>query len=119
MKILLISLIVCLTLAAPARAGDGPLLHAALIALSAAHGADLATTEYCLGRGTCRESNPVLRPFERQPLALGSIKMAVAAANVAILVKAHRSHPKIVLWIAAGEAAVFTAVALHNARLGR
>lgn len=59
----------------------GFLYKVSLVCSVAAHGADLAGTEHCLGAGKCREMNPWLARFE-QPAVFGAAKMGVATGGL-------------------------------------
>jgi hypothetical protein len=51
-----------------------------LVGAAAVHVADIATTQDCLSRQTCREANPVLKWANDQPAGLGLAKGALAGA---------------------------------------
>ncbi len=92
--------------------------RASMVAAVAAHGADLATTENCLGAGRCRELNKFLLRFD-QPGVFGAVKMGVAALSLWGVAKLHDSHPKIAQIVNWSTAAVFTGIAVHNTRVGQ
>lgn len=94
------------------------LFTASMIAAVAAHGADLATTEYCIGSGRCREMNPFLLRFH-QPATFGATKMGLAAAQLWLVSKMHELWPKAALFVNVATTGIFTAIAAHNARVGR
>src|SRR4051812_42325749 len=76
--------------------------HVALAAAATAQAADLSTTSYCLGQGTCHELNPVLRPFEHQPLMFGVVKTGMFVGLDLLTWKFHKDHPRIaaLIWTA-------------------
>ena len=95
------------------------LFRASLVAAVAAHGADLATTEYCLGAGKCREANPFLLRFD-QPAVFGAVKMGVAAVGLWGTAKLNDAgHKRWAVLVNLAQAGAFTAVAVHNARATR
>lgn len=89
-----------------------------LIAALMAHGADLASTEHCLGAGRCREMNAALARFE-QPAAFGAAKFGVAGAGFWAVDKLHETHPKLATAVNFAIAGTFSAIAAHNAQVGR
>lgn len=94
------------------------LVKLTLVAALAAHGADLATTEHCLGAGLCREMNPWLARFD-QPAAFGAAKMGVAALGAVVTLKIAEKHPRWAMVLNTAITSGYTAVALHNAQVGR
>lgn len=106
-----------LVLSAPARAQtDGRLVHASLVGYMALNGSDLALTEFCLGRGRCREVNPVFAPLSGNPAAFGALKMASASLTSWALLRTHRTHPRLAFWLSVAGSAWYTAVVVHNVR---
>lgn len=96
-----------------------PLLYKlSLVAAIAAHGADLATTEHCLGAGRCHEMNPWLARFE-QPAVFGAAKMGVAAGGLWGIDMFAEKHPKWATVINFTIAGAYTGIAIHNARVTR
>lgn len=95
--------------------------QAALVALLAAHGADVATTMAALHArpAQVREANPVFAPLAGRPAVFGAIVMGSAGATSWALVRVHKRHPRLACWIAAGGAVGLVGVARHNARLVR
>lgn len=89
-----------------------------LVLAMAAHGADLASTEYCLGAGRCREANPWLARFN-QPAQFGAAKMGVAGLGAWGSVKLHETHPTLAIVLNLAQAGAFAAIAAHNGRVGR
>lgn len=55
-----------------------------IVVAAAGHGADLATTEHCLGAGTCRETNPALMRFEN-PAVFGVVKAGVGTGGILLV----------------------------------
>lgn len=78
--------------------------------------ADLATTEFCIGRGSCEEANPIFRPLENKPLAMGIGKGAGAVLIGDVLLRQRKDHPKRTAVIAAALAGAYFGLAVHNAR---
>ena len=91
------------------------LLKLSFVFAIGAHGADLASTENCLGSGRCREMNPWLARFE-QPAVFGAAKMGVAGLSEWGIYELAKDHPKIAFWTNVAVGASFTAIAAHNAR---
>jgi hypothetical protein len=71
----------------------GFLYKVSLVCAVAAHGADLAETENCIGAGKCREMNPWLVRFE-QPATFGAAKMGVAAGSLILTDKVWQQESK-------------------------
>ena len=100
---------------APTASAEGRIYSLSLATAITAHGADLATTTYCLGAHTCREGNPFLEPFSRNPLAFGVVKMGGAALQLwAISRIENKKVATIANFVVTG---VFTGIAIRNARL--
>lgn len=90
-----------------------------LVAAVAAHGADLATTEFGLGTGRVREINPWLTRFSTQPAVFGATKMGIAAFGLWGTAKLHETHPRWALVANLAQTAAFSAIAVHNTRVSR
>jgi hypothetical protein len=116
MRTLALLVIVGLTLPSIGHAEErgARITHGLIGAYIAGAGADLSTTQRCLGAGTCHELNPALKP-----VLFGTVKMAVAAAIAAVLIKNHEQHPKVVRWIAGTLAASSVYIAVRNTRTAR
>jgi hypothetical protein len=111
-------LLVCLFLApTPLHAAD-TLFRISEVALIAAHGSDLATTQNCIGRGVCHELNPYLGRF-KEPLVFGAAKMGVAAGSIWLTDRLHEHHRFWAILVNAAGTSVFFTVAAHNARVSR
>ncbi len=111
------ALAVFVLIASSASAQDTA-FRASMVAAIAAHGADLATTENCLGAGRCTEMNQFLLRFQ-QPGVFGAVKMGIAALQLWGVAKLHETHPviaQIANWSTAG---IFAGIAVHNARVSR
>jgi hypothetical protein len=121
MRTLALLVIVGLTLPSIGHAEErgARITHGLIGAYIAGAGADLSTTQRCLGAGTCHELNPALKPLENKPVLFGTVKMAVAAAIAAVLIKNHEQHPKVVRWIAGTLAASSVYIAVRNTRTAR
>lgn len=87
-----------------------------LVFALSAHGADLASTEHCLGAGRCREMNPALARFT-QPAIFGAAKMGVAGAGLLGTHELHTNHPKLATVLNLAVGAGFSAVAYHNTKV--
>ena len=94
------------------------LLELSFVFAMGAHGADLASTEHCLGAGRCREMNPWLARFE-QPVAFGFAKMGVAAGSDLMVRKIAKTHPRLAVVTNLAIGAAFTGIALRNARVSQ
>lgn len=57
-------------------------------------GADVAMTMRCIGAGTCREANPLLRPLQDRPAWFGFAKAAVNTASIIAVYKWTKPHSK-------------------------
>ena len=112
-------LAVLLLLPSAARAQDRPLLKAALASYAALSVVDATQTGACLRAGTCREANPLLRPFAGSPGGLVTVKLA-ANTGVALTVwKLRKRHPKAALVLGIAAAVSQGIVVASNARQGR
>lgn len=94
---------------------DPAWLHGAIAAAVTASMTDLAVTEYGLGSGALRELNPVLR--QGGPVSTGIVKGATTASSALLLLKLHKTHPKIALIFALGETAFYSWATYHNYQL--
>jgi len=96
-------------------------IDASLIALAAAHGADLSATSYGIGAGKIREGNLLLAGFvsPTHPGYLGAAKMTIAGLQLWQLNGLKKKHPKLTLGIALADTVLYTVVAMHNVRLIR
>jgi len=115
MRIVILALALILS-ASTAHAEEDRLFRVSLVAAMAAHGADLASTEFCLGEGTCRETNKALARFSTQPATFGAVKMGIAALSLWGTAKLHDNHPKLATAINFGVTAFFSGVAVYNGR---
>ncbi len=111
-------LILLLLCASTARAQSQTAFRASLVAAVAAHGADLAATENCIGAGRCTELNPFLLRFA-QPGVFGAVKMGVAGLSLWATAKIYESHPTLAVWLNVAQCAGFSAIAIRNARVIR
>ena len=106
--------------ASPAAAQSEPAYRVSLAAAITAHGADLSTTAWCRGAGTCREVNPALRWAQDDAVALGLTKMGLAAG---LALASHKwikpRSRRAAFWFNVGQAVAFTAIAVRNARTTR
>lgn len=93
-----------------------PLYRVSQVTAIAAHGADLAETEHCLGSGRCVEMNPWLARF-KDPSAFGAAKMGVAALGLWATDKIPNRVVRIVVNF--GVASAYFSIAAHNSRVSR
>lgn len=89
-----------------------------LILALAAHGADLASTEHCLGAGRCREMNPWLARYHN-PAVFGAAKMTVAGGGLWATSELHKTHPKLAVLVNLAVAGGFAGVAVHNTKVSK
>ena len=115
------ALLLCALVLLPASVESQPLwaTNLAIGAQMTTAGADLAVTSYGLGAGAFREANPLLRPFEHQPVGMAIVKMGLGSALSYALVKRRAKNPKAVFWTAVGLTALNSYVVGRNARLLR
>jgi uncharacterized protein DUF5658 len=102
--------------ASTARAQADVPYRVSLAAAIAAHGADLATSEYCLGSGRCSETNSVMAHFSDQPAAFAAMKVGLTAVSLWCVSKLRENHRTLAIVMNYSMAAAFTAIAAHNAR---
>ena len=120
LRIITATVMIAAMFAAPAYAQSDRVLRVSFAAAVTAHGADIATSCYCLGAKTCHELNPALRWAEDKPLAFGAAKMGIATGTLlASAALARRGHRKTALIVNIAQAVVFTSIALRNARTTR
>lgn len=109
---LLVAAMLFLFVPSQLMAGEPWWYRASQLAAGAAHGADLATTEYCLGAATCRETNAALIRFSNNPLKFGVFKAGIATAGLIATDKiANRKLGAIVNYAVAG---FFFTIAARN-----
>ena len=89
------------------------LLKLSFVFAIGAHGADLASTEYCLGKGSCSEMNKFLARFN-QPAVFGGVKMGVAAGSEVGIYELSKEHPKLAFIANITVGTIFTGIAVHN-----
>jgi hypothetical protein len=94
------------------------LLKLTLIASLAAHGADLASTQFCLGAGRCHEMNPALARFE-SPAVFGAAKMGIAGLGTFGSMKLQENHPKLAIVLNVAVTGAYSVIAYHNSQVGR
>lgn len=94
------------------------LLKLSFIFAIGAHGADLSTTMYCLGKGTCKEVNMILARIE-SPKYYGGFKMGVAGGSEVLVYNFSKEHPKWAIVINSIVGATFTGIAIHNSKVGK
>lgn len=99
-----------------AERDDRP-FHVAQSTFIASAMADLAVTEYQIGRGLGREGM-LGAGLERRPIALGAVKGGLTAAAALLFQRIHRDRPKLAFWMAAIASGVEIAATAHNARIG-
>lgn len=104
----------------PARAqgaSDGWPTHLAIGSYMTLQGADLSTTMYVLGAKRGVEANALLAPFSNKPVAFGIIKMGAASASSYLLLRLHRTRPRLAFWLAVGGSAFYVGIVAHNAQV--
>lgn len=119
MKALLLAALLLWPAQAQAQGADGWSTHVALGAFMTLQGIDLAETMYLSGARQVREVNPILAPFMDRPIVFGAVKMGVATATSALLLRMHKQHPRRAFVLAALGAGVYAGVVAHNARVLR
>jgi hypothetical protein len=80
-------------------------------------GADVAVTMECVGRGVCREANPMLKPFQQHPGWFGAAKVGIDTALVVAVYKWTKPRTKtryIALATLLGAQAAVVALNAHN-----
>lgn len=96
------------------------LMHAALGASFTLAGVDNGLTQRCLGAGTCREANPLLKPLEGNALAFSLTKLSVDAGVGYLTWRLHTSkNPKVrkAAWVLViGTIALRSYVVVHNVK---
>lgn len=114
---LLLPLTIGLSLLASNSHAQDKVFRASLVAAVAAHGADLASTENCLGAGSCHETNPFLLRF-KNPVAFGAVKMGTAGLALWVTAKVHDAHhERIAILMNLITTVGLSYVAGHNARV--
>ena len=113
MKILVGFVLIMLCYSSTARAQEKPDIpfRISLVAAVAAHGADLATTEFCLGARKCTEAR-----FSTQPGVFGATKMGIAALSLWGVAKIHESNRIVAIIVNVAMTGAFSAIAAHNTR---
>lgn len=99
----------------PARTRFNLALGASIVA----GGADLGTSTYRLGQGGFTELNPLLKPFEDQPALFGTLKTSLHVGLAFFYHWLYARHPRAAEISAWTSAAVFSGLAIRNARLDR
>ena len=95
------------------------IFRVSLVAAISAHAADGYATMYCLGAGTCRETNIVLGRFADRPALYGATQLGIAALSLWATTHIHDTHPKLATILNFTMTAVFTSIAVHNGRVVR
>lgn len=113
MKALLLVLFVCV--AVPAHAEDRLLRISEAVAIIG-HGADLASTQHCLGAGRCRELNPWLARYNN-PVGFAVAKMGVASVGLWATSKIPNKTLAAIVNFGVGSA--FLAIAVRNSQVAR
>lgn len=90
--------------------------HVALVGYGVGQMTDISTSMYLFGAGQSSEANPLLRPFQRRPVAMGIAKGAMASAVAIALLRAHEDHPKTAFAVAVALTCVQGWVSYHNAK---
>lgn len=115
MKQMLLAVLLVLGWMASSAEAQERLYHLSMATAIAAHGADLATSEYCAGSGRCREANIFLARFSSQPVVFGAVKMGIAAVSLWATSRIQNKRlATIANFVITG---TFTTIAIRNARL--
>lgn len=61
---------------------------------------DTTTSAYGFGKGDVHEVNPLLKPFQKHPVAFGLVKGTMHGLVVYFLLKNKDAHPEVVKWMA-------------------
>lgn len=84
------------------------------------HGTDLATTQHCLGTGTCRETNPALMRLA-DPIAFGALKAGVGTGGILLVDRYAKANDgknlKKATLLNFGQGIGFIIIAGHNASI--
>lgn len=113
MKALLLVLFVCV--AAPVHADDHLLRISEAVAI-VGHGADLASTQHCLGAGRCRELNPWLARYNN-PVGFAVAKMGVA--SVGLWATSKIPNKTLAAIVNFGIGSGFLMLSVHNTKVGK
>lgn len=116
MRQLAAALALVLLLPSVASADDW-LTHILIGGVAVTSFADASSTSHCFGAGTCREANPLFRPFvDRSVVGSMALKGAATYAMTAWLWRMHRDHPTRARLVALGFVVMQGAVVAHNVR---
>lgn len=81
-----------------------------------AHALDLASTQRCLGAGSCHELNPYLARYEN-PLGFTTAKFGLVFGQLYLNRKLVRQKPFLATVINAGISSLITSIAVRNYRI--
>jgi hypothetical protein len=116
-------LLAALLVTAPAHAQvpDGTATHVVLGTYAVAAFVDISATEYGIGTGNFRETNPAFRwAVNRGPTTAGIVKGSAHTVIVWWLLRQHKGHPTRTFWVSLALASAQVAVDVQNARtIGR
>ena len=87
-------------------------------AVLGSHALDAAASQRCIGSGKCRELNPWLARYN-SPVRFTAAKVGVAGLQLWAVRKLRPSHPKLATLTNYTIAAVFSALAIRNERIGQ
>ncbi len=93
--------------------------HVAIAGHVVANFADVSSTEWALGKGAFREANPLLKWASKDPIPMAIAKGSYAAGTAYLLLRLHKSHPKLAILAAVTSAGLTGYVAHRNAQLAR
>lgn len=119
MRVLLVAIAVTLCCANPVLANGSWPTHLAIGTFMTAQGTDLSTSMYLLGSNQGREANPLLAPFADKPVVFGALKMGLGSTASYLILRIHKTHPKLAFALAAVGASIYIGATVHNARLLR
>lgn len=80
------------------------------------HAIDTATTQRCIGAGTCTESNKILGRF-KDPIGFAAVKTSIAGISEIGIYRLSRNHKKLAIITNLAIGAVFTGIGIRNYRL--
>jgi hypothetical protein len=112
------------SLATSARAQDVPasadsrVTHTLIAGYMVAAYVDASSTAWCLGKGTCTETNPLFRPIVNRHgvVPAMAVKGITHTAIAWWLIKTHTHHPSLARWSAVALLSAQVLVDVHNVR---
>lgn len=80
------------------------------------HGIDLGSTQHCIGRGVCRELNPILLRFEN-PIGFSAAKMGLAGSTEIVVYDFSKKQPITAALTNVAIGTAFTCIGFRNYNL--